>query len=111
MSPKATNIAVVSGTQITKESAIQISDHFAEHLGYLLSDYYEPQVYGPADYYPPTFQGQTIGAYWIRYEPKVPTLSTNFYGVWTNNYLDIFIDAKTGAAKKAVVHAKEEVIG
>ena len=110
MSPKATNLEVVSGTQITKQSAIQLSDRFAEHLGFHLSDYYEPQVYGPADYYPPTFEGQTVGAYWIEYEPKVPTLQTNMYGVWTNNCLDIFIDGKTGAAKKAVVHAREEVV-
>ena len=94
----------------TKQSAIQISDRFAEHLGYRLSDYYEPKVEGPADYYPPAFQEQAIGAYWIRYEPRVPMLRTNMHGVWTTNCLDIFIDLKTGAAKKAVVRAWEEIV-
>ena len=96
---------------VRKQSAVQIADHFAEHLGYHLSDYYGPKVQGPSDYYPPQFEKQVIGAYWIRYEPKVPMLKTNMYGVWTNNCLDIFIDAKTGAAKKAVVRAMEEIVG
>jgi hypothetical protein len=114
MAPKATNLGVVkisSGTPITKQSAIQISNHFAEYLGYHLSDFYEPKVQGPADYYRPQFQEQAIGVYWIRYEPRVPMLKTNMYGVWATNCLDIVIDAKTGAAKKAVVRAREEIIG
>ena len=95
---------------VTKESAVHISDRFAEHLGYRLSDYYEPKVQGPADYYRPQFKEQAIGAFWIRYEPRVPMLKRNMYGEWATNCLDIVIDAKTGAAKKAVVFAREELV-
>ena len=86
--------------KIAKDTAIQISNHFAQSLGYRLSDYHEPKI-----------ESRSGGGYWIMYEPKAPLFETNsFYRVFgVTNHFEIWVDRKTGATKKVHVATPGEI--
>jgi hypothetical protein len=101
---------LVSGcdhTQVTKQSSIQqspiqISNHFAEGLGYHLTDYYAPKV---------EVESGIGGGFRVIYEPKVPLFETNYFYhvVGITNRLEIIVDPKTGAAKKVHLATPNEI--
>lgn len=80
--------------QLTKQSAIQIANRFAEHLGYHLADYYEPKI-----------MSDGVLGYGIAYEPRVPLFMTNRLNgfVTPTNRLEIVVDGQTKTAHKVLI--------
>ena len=81
-------------TQMTERTAVQVSNHFAEHLGYHLADYKEPTV-------------EIVGVdkeLWFFYQPKVPLCETNVVGdrvdVFVTNDFAIMLKPKTGVVRE-----------